>query len=116
MASASAVARAGTEDHTVDYTITVLEDQEVETEKMNAGNTVQFSSPDGWFKIEFPTLWPFTKPHSSIVSHKVGQHWESRVLTLVEGKKAHFNCFRKHPKSGKLMLQEYGGEINPRGK
>lgn len=114
MAAASAVARARTGEHTsVDYTITLQGYEKVATKKMKAGETVRFSS-GGWFRIEFPDEWPFTKPRSNLVSYKVGRRWKSRILTLVPGKEAHFNCFRKYPKTDTIVRQEYGGEVKPR--
>ena len=113
MAAASAVARAGTGDQTIeDYTIFVPENGEVATKKMKAGKTVRFSS-GGWFRIEFSDEWPFTKRRTNIVSHKVGRRWKSKILTLVEGKGAEFNCYRKRTKT-KEVVRYYGGEVKPR--
>jgi|SRR5215472_2581980 hypothetical protein len=92
--------------------------------KVKVGDKVQFSSGDGRFKIEFQSVWPFEKPHSSNGSrfdksissrfYKAAQLWKSRRLTLVEGKPAKFSCYiENYSVSGR---PPYGGEINPRGK
>lgn len=82
---------------------------------VKVGDKVQFSSQDQ-FKIEFPSLWPFKKPQSSIVSRfdKAAELWKSKILTLVVGKRAKFDCYIKN--YGVSEGTPYGGEINPRGK
>jgi hypothetical protein len=117
MAAASAVARA----RIVNHTITVRAGKEVITPKvLKAGQTVQFSTRGGQFKIKFTGKWPFTGKSHSIIGSPVDQPDQvstSKVLTLVEGRTAaRFECLIKPFGGTKFEGWEYGGEINPRGK
>ena len=107
------------------HTITVpAANKEGVRPKVKVGDKVHFSSRNGRFTIEFQRVWPFEKPHSSNGSrfdksigsrfYKAAQLWKSRMLTLVVGKPAKFDCYIENYGGPKGSL--YGGEINPRGK